>query len=152
MAEDQYPALTPRLPPRHEVEASLSRGQRRVLLVEDEPHLRSTLARALALHGYGVEAVEGSVAAQAALACGGIDLLLTDVLLGGALDGFQLAFWARDRLPRLPMVLISGLALSFPPQALLDDAAVWMLPKPFSAAGLMAILRNALALTHGLAH
>ena len=131
MAEDPHPAL-----PRSNV-----------LLVEDEPLLRSTLQRTLEFYGYEVESVEGGMAAQAALACGGFDLLLTDVSLGGAVDGFQLAFWARDRLPGLPMVLISGLALSAPPRALLDDAAVWMLPKPFSAVRLMAILRDALVAT-----
>jgi hypothetical protein len=47
------------------------------------------------------------------------------------------------------VVLISGLALSTPPQALLDDAAVWMLPKPFSVVALKAILRRALAATRG---
>jgi two-component system response regulator MprA len=133
VAEDPHPAL-PRT---------------RLLLVEDEPLLRSTLERTLVFLGYEVESVEGGVAAQAALACGRFDLLLTDVSLGDAVDGFQLAVWARDRLPGLPVVLISGLALSTPPQALLDDAAVWMLPKPFSVVALKAILRRALAATRG---
>jgi len=120
-----------------------------VLLVEDEPQLSCTLKRTLAFHGYAVESVENGAAAQAALASGGIDLLLTDIALAGSSDGFQLAFWARDRLPGLPMVLIGGVALSAPPQSLLDDAAVWMLPKPFSAIELMAILNRALSATHG---
>jgi DNA-binding NtrC family response regulator len=123
-------------------------GRRRVLLVDDEPQLRSTLERILSFRGFEVEPADSAEAAQAAIARGGIDLLLTDVSLGGAMDGFQLAFWARDRLPRLPMVLISGLALSAPPPALQNDAAVWMLPKPFSAHDLIATLHNALQATN----
>ena len=133
MAEIPYPTVPP--------------GRRRVLLVDDEPQLRSTLARMLSFRGFEVEPVASGEAAQTAIARGGIDLLLTDVSLGGPIDGFQLAFWARDRLPGLPMVLMSGMALSEPPLALQNDAAVWMLPKPFSAHDLIAILHSALVAT-----
>jgi DNA-binding response OmpR family regulator len=149
VAEDPYPPVPRSRTPPREAEASLLPGRHRVLLVDDEPQLRSTLERTLIFHCFEVQTADCGEAAQAALMNGGIDLLLTDVSLGGAMDGFQLAFWARDRLPCLPMVLISGLALFAPPLALKADAAVWLLPKPFSAIDLIAILRNALLATSG---
>jgi CheY-like chemotaxis protein len=73
------------------------------------------------------------------------DLLLSDVTLPGAIDGFQLARWARDRHATLPIVLTSGLALSDPPPDLVADPYVRMLAKPFSVSALMAVLAEAQA-------
>lgn len=117
----------------------------RVLLVEDQPSLRATLERALRLYRYDVKSVENGRQAQDNLAAGRVDVLLTDVSLPGEIDGFALAGWARGFWPRLPIVLISGLALYNPPGALLADPLVCMLPKPFTMAALMGALAELLA-------
>ncbi len=113
-----------------------------VLLVEDVASLRITLERALRLHRYDVTAVALAEQAKAVFAADRIDFLLTDVSLPGDIDGFALADWARSFQPRLPIVLISGLALDRPPARLMVDLYVRMLPKPFTMETLMSALTS----------
>jgi DNA-binding NtrC family response regulator len=117
----------------------------RVLLVEDQEGLRNSLERGLRLHQYEVLAVATIAEAQAALQSERIDLLLTDVTLPGTSSGFNLAAWARDRRPGLPILLISGMALFFAPPELRDDPAVRLLAKPFQMATLVSNLTELLA-------
>lgn len=111
-----------------------------VLLVEDQPSLRTTLERALRLQGYVVISAESGPQAQAIFATRHVGLLLTDVALSGEFNGFRLAEWVRGYRPALPIILISGLALYDPPAWLTTDPHVRMLPKPFTLATLMGAL------------
>lgn len=116
-----------------------------VLLVEDEPSLRTTLERALRLHRYDVTSFANGKKAQESFAAGRVDILLTDVSLSGEINGFALASWAREWCPRLPIALISGLELYNPPATIVADPLVRMLPKPFTMAALMSVLAELLA-------
>ena len=81
----------------------------RVLLVEDELLIR--LAAAEALHEDGFEVIEAEDGAQAVgLIDGpdGFDLLLTDVQMPGPIDGIQVAIHARQRHPRIPVIVVSA--------------------------------------------
>jgi DNA-binding NtrC family response regulator len=115
-----------------------------VLLVEDQPALRRTLERALRLYRYDVKAVETGPEAQESFATEPVDILLSDVSLTGPINGFELAHWARALWPRLPIVLISGVALYDPPAEMLADPRISMLAKPFTIATLMAALAELL--------
>jgi CheY-like chemotaxis protein len=88
-----------------------------VLLVEDEETIRTVIAEALREDGYRVlEADEGAsglrVLQQAMRAPykDAVSLLVTDVGLPGGLDGKQLADAARELVPNLPILLITGYA------------------------------------------
>ncbi len=118
-----------------------------LLLVEDQCALRTTLERALRLYHYEVMAVEAGLAAQDRLATCPVDIMLTDVSLPGAINGFELAAWARAFRPRLPIVLISGLALYDPPADMAADPYVRMVPKPFTVAALIGALAELLPQT-----
>jgi len=84
-------------------------GGETILLVDDEPAVRSITARLLRQMGYEViEAADGSEA-LAAFAREGIDLLVTDVVLPG-LSGPELAARCLARHPGLPVLMISGYA------------------------------------------
>jgi DNA-binding response OmpR family regulator len=115
-------------------------GHHRVLLVEDQGALRSTLERALRFHGYDVVPVAGAWQGQDVLVREQIDILLTDVALGGDQDGFALAGWARERRPGLPVVLMSGMDMLSPPASGFSDKGMRLLAKPFAVAALMAAL------------
>jgi DNA-binding NtrC family response regulator len=117
----------------------------RILLVEDQEGLRNSIERGLRLHQYEVRAVSTMAEAKAALQSERIDLVLSDVTLQGASSGFDLAAWARDRRPGLPILLISGMALFFAPPELHDDPAVRLLAKPFHMATLVTNLTELLA-------
>eukprot|EP01037_Dinobryon_pediforme_P005275 gene5274-5328_t len=130
-----------RTDPRAEVQPILCR----ILLVEDQPALRATLARALRLNRFEVEAIGTLLAARQCLSQQHFDILLSDVSLENSDDGFVLARWARNLFPSLPIVLMSGLALHDPPKHLAQDPVIRMLPKPFQVTTLVNACRELLA-------
>ena len=83
----------------------------KILIVEDEFLIRLTLAEALRDEGFQVsEAGSGEEALPLLAEESPIDLLVTDMQLGGALDGTGLAQAARRRRPALPVVFMTGRA------------------------------------------
>lgn len=84
-------------------------GPRRVLVVEDEFLIRMTLAEALADEGFEVIEAETADAALPMLqADPSIGLLVTDIQLPGQLNGRALAQRAREQLPTLPIIYMTG--------------------------------------------
>jgi DNA-binding NtrC family response regulator len=81
---------------------------RAVLVVEDEPAVRNTLRRQLESVGHRVIVAESAEEALRAIEKGEIDVVLTDVVLGGTMDGIDLANAARSARPGFPVVFISG--------------------------------------------
>ena len=59
--------------------------------------------------------------------CGALSLLITDVNLAGPMTGVELAFIAKQQLPKLDVVVTSGRPLA---RALPDGAKFW--PKPWA--------------------
>lgn len=112
-----------------------------VLLVEDEPAVRTVTRRMLAARGFTVllaetpdEALEKSGAHT-----GAIDVLLTDVQLPG-MDGAELAGRLRGQRPSLKVVYISGYSRE---EAFSHSAAAHgdeFIQKPFTPAQLGAVL------------
>lgn len=83
----------------------------KLLLAEDEAAVRETLVRILELSGYQVMATATGDAAFAAFeADPTFDLLLTDIVMPGKLQGTDLAKSLRERWPALPIIFMSGYA------------------------------------------
>ena len=84
------------------------------LVVEDEWLLRLELAEELTAAGWTIlEAVSGEDALAILTERGGaeggkIDFLVTDIRLGGAVDGWQVAQQAREAFPDLPVIYVSA--------------------------------------------
>ena len=119
-----------------------------ILLVEDEPGVRSLAALVLQGAGYKVCACESAQEAKAFFAHkdAHFDLLFSDVVLVGQ-NGIDLALELRTKCPTLPVLLCSGYA---------DDSVRWesiqhecfhFLPKPYPTAKLLSSVRDALT-TH----
>jgi CheY-like chemotaxis protein len=104
-----------------------------VLVVDDEPIVRSYVARLLAESGYRVEVAQnGAEALRIALGNrGGFDLVVTDVRMPG-IDGWQLGRELRGRWPDLPVLYLSGYDLE---QG--APLAAAFLRKPFDPAELL---------------
>jgi DNA-binding NtrC family response regulator len=81
-----------------------------VIVAEDEENLRMLLCEALELQGYRVHAFENAVDTWKHICKTeeAIDLLITDVRMPGEIDGLDLAWLVRRRLPTLPIVLSTG--------------------------------------------
>ncbi len=114
-----------------------------VLLVEDNPDVAEAITAMLRSLGYGVVAAADGAAALRRLDEGGrFDLVLSDIVMPGAVDGLTLAGRLRERRPELPIVLATGYS-----QAAETPAGVEILHKPFD----LDILATALAAARGRA-
>ena len=80
------------------------------LIVEDDPFQREVLANLLKSEGLEVlECANGEVA-ELVIAKTGPELraLVTDIQLGGAMSGVELAQYAKRQFPDLNVVMVSG--------------------------------------------
>jgi len=114
-----------------------------LLVVEDNAGLRRVVARQLRELGYRVLESEHAAAALAILEREPVDLLLTDIVMPGGIDGVELVRSVLQRWPTLKIVLTSGFA-----HARLDEngsifADLPLLSKPYSKDELATALRNA---------
>jgi PAS domain S-box-containing protein len=120
-------------------------GDIRILLVDDNAEARSALARQLARQGFQV--VEAEDAAQAlALAERetAIDLLITDVIMPGTLNGAELADRLHEKRPDLPILLTTGYSSDVLAERQLARGRYEMLGKPFRERDLLAAVARLL--------
>jgi len=117
-------------------------GGRRVLLVEDEHMLRSLAREVLEEAGYTVEDhAEASSALRNLRDTSAPDILVTDIGLPG-MDGRQLAQSARQVLPDLPVLFITGYAWEAFADAPLLPPGCAILGKPFSLYALVGAVAD----------
>lgn len=82
-----------------------------LLVVEDDAEYRAALYTSLTGMGFSVAtAADGNEALQLLEDGADVDVLITDVLLPGELNGFHVAAKARSLRPELPVVYMSGYA------------------------------------------
>lgn len=122
-----------------------------VLLVEDEPSVRTVTRRMMEMRGLTVRMAEtADEALQIAASCTGpIDVLLTDVQLPG-MEGPELAGHLRAMRPDLKVVYISGYAREETFAHSRDDPSAEYLQKPFSPTQLAELLGRVLAQTRSM--
>ena len=117
-------------------------GSGTVLLVEDEPMVRSVAERALTRHGYTVICADNGEDALEVLARGEeIALLISDVVMPG-MDGPTMVREARKTRPDLKILFMSGYAEEQLRNSI-DIEHVNFLPKPFSVTELAEAARRA---------
>jgi two-component system cell cycle sensor histidine kinase/response regulator CckA len=116
-------------------------GSGTVLLVEDEPMVRSVAERALTRHGYTVITADNGEEALEILGKGDpIDLLISDVVMPG-MDGPTMVREARQKWPELKILFMSGYAEEQLRKSI-DIENVNFLPKPFSVTELAEAARR----------
>ena len=87
----------------------LPTGTETVLVVEDNEAMREIVLRQLAGLGYRtIEARNGEEGLHAVQSSTDLDVVLTDIVMGDGMDGFELARRVRALMPDLPVVLTSG--------------------------------------------
>jgi two-component system, response regulator PdtaR len=116
------------------------RHQPVILLVEDEPYLRS--AEAEVLHEaefWGLEAQDADEAFEILKRRENVRVVLTDVAMPGSLNGFEFARLVAQGWPEVGVLVISGKA---PPKAGdLPPNAVFV-PKPLNSKTLVEKVRS----------
>lgn len=113
------------------------------LVVDDEVLVRMATADLVSGLGITVIEAESGDAARALIEDGLTpDILITDVQMPGPLDGVELAFWTRNRLPEVPIVLVSGYS-SYQVDGI-HLGRMSFLSKPYSPNLLITVVRQAL--------
>jgi DNA-binding response OmpR family regulator len=111
-----------------------------ILVVDDEPRLRQTIARSLAAHGHSVD--QAATCKEAVTAASGrdYDLMLLDVNLPDA-TGWDVLRELRSRGRSIPAVVVSAV----PPSAarVREFRPFGVLHKPFPIDALLRLVRQA---------
>jgi PAS domain S-box-containing protein len=128
------------------IEAAEPRGSESILLVEDDELVRRHAESQLGSLGYGViAAATGPQALEVLRGNAAVDLLFSDVVMRGGMNGPELAQAARRLRPGLPVLFTSG----YTEDAILHQgrlgAGVDLLNKPYRRDELAAKLRQVLA-------
>lgn len=118
--------------------SSLRLDGKRVLLVEDNTELAGTTALLLEERGAQVRRATDASEALHQVMTQPFDVVLSDVMMPGMMDGLALARQMRAQLPALPVVLISGYSHN-------ESAEFTVLRKPCSAQTLVSSLSIAMA-------
>jgi PAS domain S-box-containing protein len=121
-------------------------GNEKILIVEDDALVRQYVVTQIRSLGYAaLEAANAAEALKIIDADPGIDLLFTDVIMPGAMNGRQLADEAARRRPELKTLFTSG----YTENAIVHhgrlDSGVLLLAKPYRKSELARMLRTALA-------
>ena len=124
----------------------------RVLIVDDESDLLEISVTYLSARGYAALSAEGGNQALALLDKDGpVDVLITDIVMGGAMDGMELAQAVHRLYPHTRIIYSSG----FPADALstrsLPLADSLVLQKPYRLSELGASVDQALGIRQILA-
>ena len=112
----------------------------RVLVVDDEPAVRSALDRALRMDGYEISLAADGQAALDELAASRPDAVVLDAALPG-LDGLELCRRLRSTGDRTPVLMLAAGDTVDDRVAGLDAGADDLLVKPFALKELLARLR-----------
>jgi PAS domain S-box-containing protein len=126
--------------------AVIEGGSETILIVEDDPLVRSHVNTRLKKLGYRtLEAANAAEAIAVAESGAEFDLLFTDVIMGGLMNGRQLADEMTKRRRGLKVLFTSG----YTENAIVHhgrlDPGVLLLAKPYRNADLAGMIRRALA-------
>ncbi len=114
----------------------------RILVVEDQEDVRRHVEKLLTRAGFAVECARDGCAALDRLRSGErFDLLFTDIIMPGGVNGVELSEKARDLAPGMKVLFTSG----FPASALdqlraADQEKVQLLKKPYRGSELITMV------------
>jgi PAS domain S-box-containing protein len=116
-----------------------------VLVVEDNDGMRDVIVRQLQSLGYRtVQARDGLAALTCLRGSAAVDLLLSDIVMPGGMDGWALAEAARHLRPAIKILLTSGFNGGTASPMNPDRVAIDLLDKPYRKGELARRVRGAL--------
>ena len=139
------PAPTAKAPSPSKESGELQKGRETILAVEDEPALRLMLVNGLRRLGYQVlAAANGQEALELwRLHRDSIDLVITDMVMPGGMNGRQLVARLREERSNLKVILSSGYSQELSQEGLQHLNAAF-LPKPYTPKKLATVVRACL--------
>jgi two-component system NtrC family sensor kinase len=109
-------------------------GDQSVLIVDDEPSLRSIQKRFLAKSGVRVTLASSGAEAKAMISRERFDAIVTDIRMPGELDGIALYHWIKTAKPELAerCLFVSGDLADTLRESLLKELPERLIAKPFT--------------------
>ena len=122
-----------------------SNGKETILVVEDDSIVRGSVTTQLKSLGYSVVTATNAAEALALIEDGvGFDLMFTDLIMPGGMNGNQLAKEAAKRRPLLKVLFTSGYTENAVVHHGRLDPGVLLLAKPYRKSDLARMVRQAL--------
>jgi DNA-binding NtrC family response regulator len=118
-----------------------------VLIVEDEAAIRLALCGLLRREGYEVEQAETGASAISRIEREPVDLILTDLALGGGPSGMDVLKAAKEKQPETPVVMITAHGNEKIAVEAMKLGAEDYVPKPFDNDEIRLVARRALERT-----
>src|SRR5690606_16941739 len=119
--------------------------QTRVLLIDDDPHLRQALSQTLDLAGLQVRTLDSAQGVAAHLDRDWPGVVVSDIRMPGV-DGLQLLAQYRESDPELPVLLNNGHGDGLLALQAMRDGAYDCMEKPYTSEQLLESVRRALDL------
>ena len=118
----------------------------RILVVDDEPHIRRVLDAMLGTEGFDVVLASGGAEGLRAIASGSIDLVILDLYMPGA-SGLEILAKIRTDPENAdtPVIILTAKGQDADREAAFAGGADDFLTKPFSPKKLVARIREILA-------
>jgi CheY-like chemotaxis protein len=117
-----------------------SSGERRILVVDDDPDIRSVIRMVLETEGYAVDVAEDGFAALRAVETARPDCVVLDVMMPG-MDGHAVLGRIRTGArPALPVVMLTAAAGDDQAWQAWTEGVDYFLAKPFDANELLRFL------------
>jgi CheY-like chemotaxis protein len=124
---------------------------RRILVIDDQPQVRTAVGLALRAKGFEVVTAENGLAGLRAFRAAPFDLVIVDIFMP-EMDGVKLIKALRERHPNFPVIAVSGVHLAGSERTALDLfslkadlCGVVCLQKPFVPVELMQAIAKATA-------
>jgi signal transduction histidine kinase/ActR/RegA family two-component response regulator len=114
-----------------------------VVVVDDDPSVLAVLCAYLEKMGYRVRGLSSGAEGLRAVVERPPDVVLSDIGMPG-MDGIELCRSLKERVPKLPVILMSGQASSIEGERIRRSGASALLPKPFTMRQVTEVL-NAMA-------
>ncbi len=118
----------------------------KILIVDDEPRIRDLIREHLQFAGFSCAEAGDGTAALAALAQGGIDLVILDIMMP-FMDGMTCLREMRTRKIQTPVIMLTARSEEYDKLAGLESGADDYVVKPFSPRELVARVRAVLGRT-----
>lgn len=137
---------TESVPEREAPKETLRRGHETILLVEDDPKVRTAVGMGLRALGYRIHEVANGQEAMAfwrekALE---VDLLFTDMVMPEGITGLELIERLQELKPGLKAIISSGYSSEMVHAGIPKDSGVIYLPKPYDTTQLSQAVRQCL--------
>ena len=106
-------------------------GKPKILIVDDEPGIRSLLKYEFSRHGCEIAVAENADQALELLQGNSFDVIITDIRMPGSMDGIDLIDSHRKEHPSQKVIFMTGYAVEEKLAAALQNPLNFCFKKPF---------------------